>query len=58
MVVEMFARGEGDGFNGIDANDGLARHFSSDPTRGQVGHRRLVSHLAPQRFARGVELAR
>ena len=34
------------------------RRFSSEPdARGEIGHRRLVSQLAAQRFARRVELA-
>ena len=57
--VEMLAGGERRrGFDGVDADDGAAQaFFVGTHPRGQIGHRRLVTQLAAQRFARRVELA-
>ena len=45
-------------FDRVDANDRAAQSLLvGADARGQIGHRRLVSELAAQRFARRVELA-
>ena len=58
-LVEMLAGGERRRrFDRVDAHDGAAQALLvRADARGQVGHRRLVSQLASQRFARRVELA-
>ena len=55
----MLAAGERRGrLDGVDADDRAAQAFlvGADARR-EVGHRRLVSELAPQRLARRIELA-
>ena len=44
--------------DGVDANDGAAQALLvGADAGGEIGHRRFVSQLAAQRFARGIQLA-